>query len=65
VAILHPSRNGGDAGDAGAVDEHVLDLAVDGQSALVELGAAGALDCVRKEIVSLGGDDDDDAGFGV
>jgi hypothetical protein len=57
VAVLHPSRDGGDAGDAGAVDEHVLDLAVDGEGALLEFVAAGALDW-KEKIVSLGGEDD-------
>lgn len=54
VAVLHPGRDGGDAGDAGAVDEHVLDLAVDGEGALVELGAAGALDCRENKRLVLG-----------
>jgi hypothetical protein len=54
VAVLHPGRDGGDAGDAGAVDEHVLDLAVDGEGALVELGAAGALDCREKKSLVSG-----------
>jgi hypothetical protein len=58
VAVLHPSGDGGDAGDVFAIDEHVLDLAVDGQGALIELGAAGALDCQEKRrllvLVDLG-----------
>jgi hypothetical protein len=57
VAVLHPRGDGGVAGDAGAVDEHVLDLAADGDGALLELGgAAVGVDCEGEEEgnVSLG-----------
>jgi hypothetical protein len=54
VAVLHPCRDGSVAGDAGAVDEHVLDLAADCDGALLELGgAAVGVDCKEKKMLVL------------
>ena len=54
VAVLHPRGDGGVAGDAGAVDEHVLDLAADCDGALLELsGAAVGGDCEEEKMLVL------------
>jgi hypothetical protein len=53
VSVLHPCRDSSLAFDVGAIDKHVLDLAVDGEGALVELSAAVALDCKEKILVSM------------